>query len=411
MTVFIVAVVLALVVSFMCSIFEAVLLSIGHARVETLVRDGHRAGLLLRNFKRKIDVPIAAVLIVNTVAHTVGSTVAGASYANAFSSRSLWLFTLVFTTAVLLFTEIVPKTLGVTHADRLAAPVAHGIHFLTRTLWPLIALTERLSRLLRGSAKAPVTSVEEIRLLAQLGRNEGVVGARTASIIAGATQLSQLRAQDVMVPRQEVTLLSASRSLQSNLEVARAAQHSRFPFSSSVDLDNATGVVLIKDLLFHLQRYPSKAFDWASVVREMLVVPASKPVNALLRTFKESRMHMAFVVDDYDEIKGIVTLEDVLEEIVGEISDESDEPVNFVWEQADGTLRFIASTDLRRVCERLRIAWDADMQAATLGGLVTVLQGSLPREGDMVRWEGFTLTVAKAGERRAELIDVAKIPA
>jgi CBS domain containing-hemolysin-like protein len=411
MAIFITAVVLALVVSFMCSIFEAVLLSIGHARVETLVRDGHRAGLLLRNFKRKIDVPIAAILIVNTVAHTVGSTVAGASYANAFSSRSLWLFTLVFTTTVLLFTEIVPKTLGVAHADRLAAPVAHGIHVLTRTLWPLIALTERLSRLLRGSAKAPVTSVEEIRLLAQLGRNEGVVGARTASIIAGATQLSQLRAQDVMVPRHEVTLLSASRSLQSNLEVARAARHSRFPFSSSVDLDNATGVVLIKDLLFHLQRYPSKEFDWASVVREMLIVPASKPVNTLLRMFKESRMHMAFVVDDYDEIRGVVTLEDVLEEIVGEISDESDEPVNFVWEQTDGALRFIASTDLRRVCERLGIAWDADVQAATLGGLVTVLQGSLPREGDMVRWEGFTLTVAKAGERRAELIDVAKIPA
>jgi CBS domain containing-hemolysin-like protein len=108
MSVFFTAVAIALIVSFLCSIFESVLLSIGHARVEALVRDGHRAGRLLRGFKRNIDVPIAAILIVNTIAHTIGAAVAGATYADAFSADTLWIFTIVFTTAVLLFTEIVP---------------------------------------------------------------------------------------------------------------------------------------------------------------------------------------------------------------------------------------------------------------------------------------------------------------
>ena len=136
MLVFISAVTVALVVSFTCSIFESVLLSIGRAQVEAMARDGKRAGVLLRDFKRRIDIPIAAILIVNTIAHTIGSAVAGASYQDVFDGRTLWLFSIIFTIAVLLFTEIIPKTLGVAHAERLAGPVALGIKGLTVALGP-----------------------------------------------------------------------------------------------------------------------------------------------------------------------------------------------------------------------------------------------------------------------------------
>lgn len=404
MIVFFSAVATALVVSFMCSIFESVLLSLGHARVEALARDGRRSGALLRDFKRNIDVPIAAILIVNTVAHTIGAAVAGATYSDAFSAETLWVFTIVFTTAVLLFTEIVPKTLGVTHANALASPVAYGIHGLTLALKPLVALAERISKALRSSSAPPVTSVEELRLLAALGRSEGVVGVRTASIIMGATRLSQLRADDIMVPRQGVHFLSAERSLQENLAVARESGHSRLPLSSSSELDNLMGIVLIKELLFHLEDHRDEPVDWTALAREPLVVPASKPLNALLRTFDRSRMHLAVVVDDYGEIKGIVTLEDVLEEIVGEIDDELDTPDDLAWEQADGTLRVPAMAEVRRVCERLGIDWDPETEAATLGGLITDLLGRVPEAGDTVVWNGFALRVASATPKRAELI-------
>ena len=120
MQVFIAAVSVALIVSFLCSIFESVLLSINHAQVESLAQQGKRSGQLLKEFKRRIDMPIAAILITNTIAHTIGTAVAGATYEDAFNSETLWIFTIVFTTAILLFTEIIPKTLGVTHAKRLA---------------------------------------------------------------------------------------------------------------------------------------------------------------------------------------------------------------------------------------------------------------------------------------------------
>ena len=120
MVIFVVAVTVALVVSFLCSIFESVLLSLGHAHIEALEREGRSAGRILKKFKSDIDVPIAAILIANTVAHTIGASVAGASYGDVFDPDTLWIFTIVFTVAVLLFTEIIPKTLGATHARALA---------------------------------------------------------------------------------------------------------------------------------------------------------------------------------------------------------------------------------------------------------------------------------------------------
>ena len=128
MLIFLLAVGVVLVVSFLCSIFESVLLSLTRAQVE-MTRRGHaRAGRLLVRFKENMDVPIAAILILNTAAHTIGAAVAGASYSDVFGSHTLWLFSILFTAAVLLFTEIIPKTLGVSYAATLAVPVAHGQH-------------------------------------------------------------------------------------------------------------------------------------------------------------------------------------------------------------------------------------------------------------------------------------------
>jgi CBS domain containing-hemolysin-like protein len=410
MLIFITAVSVALSVSFVCSIFESVLLSIGHAQVESLVREGRRAGVLLRDFKRRIDVPIAAILIVNTIAHTIGSAVAGASYSNVFDPATLWIFSIVFTVAVLLLTEIIPKTLGVTHASRLAGPVAHGIRLLTIVLGPLVRLSEAISSRIRGGRDLPITSVEEIRLLAALGRAEGIVGARTAGIIVGATRLRQLRANDVMLPRQRVVFLSAQDSPAEIVTTMKNSGFSRFPFTPSRELDDTTGIVLARELLFHLQANPLGAIDWRELVREPLVVPATTPANALLRTFREAANHIALVVDEYGGIEGIVTLEDVLEELVGDINDESDQPEQDVWPQPDGSLHVDASVDLRRLCELLGVDWVPEFEVASVGGYVAETLARLPVAGDKIDWRGFEIKVLRASPVRAELLAIRRPP-
>jgi CBS domain containing-hemolysin-like protein len=385
---------------------ESVLLSIRAADVEALVRNGKRSGRLLKRFKRGIDVPIAAILIVNTAAHTVGAAVAGASYESAFNNETLWLFTIVFTAAVLLFTEIIPKTLGVTHAKELASPVAYSIQILAVMLWPFVKLSELISRSLRRDKASPVTSVEEIRLLALLGRREGVFGARTAGMIVGATRLSQLWAHDVMVPRQSVTFLSGERTKAENLEVLRKSRHSRLPFSTTDDLDQVSGIVLAKELFFQFEKRPDEEIDWEALMHEPLIVPESKHLNSLLRAFQEDRKHLAIVVDEYGGVEGIITLEDVLEEIVGEIIDESDSYVQEMWPQADGSLEVIASIEMRKVGEHLGFEWFSDGDITSAGGLVTELLGRIPIKGDAVEWNGYRLEVLSATQRRAERIRI-----
>ncbi len=409
MLTFAAAVTLALVGSFLCSIMESVLLSIGNADVEALAHDGKRSGRLFKRFKRSIDAPIAAILIVNTVAHTVGASVAGASYESVFDTDTLWIFTAVFTVSILLFTEIIPKTLGVAHARRLAGPVAHGIDLLTRVLRPLLALSEVISRALRRDKENPVTSVKEIRLLAGLARSEGVFGAGTANIIVGATRLAQLRAQDVIVPRKNVKFLSAKNDQAENLEILRESAHSRLPFSSSHELDDVAGIVLAKELLLQLHGHPDGPVEWGTLIREPLTIPQSKPLNTLLRAFQESRSHIAIVVDEYGGVEGIVTLEDVLEEIVGEIVDESDRELEGFAPQVDGSLIVLASIEMRKVGERLGFEWPSDTDITSAGGLVAEQLGRIPVAADSIEWNGYRLEVVSATQKRAERIRISRL--
>jgi len=380
MFIFVTAVTVALVVSFLCSIFESVLLSIRPAQVELLVSEGRRSGRLLKGFKQRIDVPIAAILIVNTIAHTIGATVAGASYVEVFNEESLWIFTATFTVAVLLFTEIIPKTLGVTFTAALAAPVAHAVHWLTVVLGPLVALASKISRGIRGSKENLATSVEEIRILTAIGRQEGVVGARTASIIVGATRLHQLRAADVLMPRQKVVALTNEQSPDDVKRTIMQSGHSRFPFTPTGRIDDVSGVVHAKELLLSL-------LDNPNVIE-----------------------HMAIVVDEYGGTQGIVTLEDVLEELVGEIIDESDQPTEYLWPQEDGTVHALSTIELLNLTEYLGIPWSPDADVHTLGGLLSSRLERIPRKGDAINWNGYRVEVLSATPTRPEVIRLERLP-
>jgi CBS domain containing-hemolysin-like protein len=406
MFLFITAVLVVLVVSFLCSIFESVLMTVTRPQIEVLIRDENRAGTLLSDFKENMDRPIAAILILNTAAHTIGAAVAGASYSSVFDPGTLWVFSILFTIAVLLLTEIIPKTLGVTYAGLLASPVAYGIDLLNKALKPLVVVSERFSRSLRGEVEVPVTSAEEIRLLALFGSSKGAVARRTARMIAGATQFGQLKAHDVMLPREHVRFLSGSMSRQEAMDLIHATGHSRFPFSPSDDVHDVNAMVLAKELLYWLLTNTSDDIDWDAVRRDVLVVPQSLPLSRLMRQYQESHRHLAVVVDEYGSIEGIATLEDVLEEIVGDIRDESDAPAEDFLEAADGTLFVGAMVDLRRLAAKLGIAWQPEEDVNTIGGLVTERLERIPRKGDSISWNGYRIEVVRADRRHVKQLSV-----
>jgi CBS domain containing-hemolysin-like protein len=363
----------------MCSIFESVLLSMNHAQVELLVEKGKASGRILKAFKERIDIPISAILITNTAAHTIGTAVAGATYADAFDPETLWIFTLVFTVVVLLLTEIIPKTLGVAYAAKLAKPVAYGIRGLTTLLRPLVLVTESISRSLRSDKEAPITSLDEIRLLATIGHSEGV---------------------------EEVVFLSHDDSPADVVRTIGQSGYSRFPYSPSGDLDQVVGVVFAKEILSQLVDTQADTIKWQSLVHESIVVPETVALDSLLRTFRQRRRHMALVVDEYGDFQGIVTLEDVIEEVVGDIFDESDLPHDDLWQHPNGTIRAFGSAELHRICRMLNVEMPGDIEIATLGGLLSESLGRIPTQGDTLDWHGYRLTVMSASKRGAELISI-----
>ncbi len=408
MHVFVTAVSIALIVSFMCSIFESVLLSLNHAQVEVLVQKGKASGRILKAFKERIDVPISAILITNTAAHTIGTAIAGASYSEAFNAETLWVFTVVFTIAVLLFTEIIPKTLGVAYAKRLAKPVAYGIRGLAIVLRPLVLASEAISRSLRPDHAGPVTSLDEIRLLATIGHSEGVVGQQTAEMIVGASELRKLTAANVMVPRQEVVFLTHDDTPEDVLETIRKSGFSRFPYSPDGDLDQVVGVVFAKEVLSELVELKQDRVRWKNLVHEPIVVPETVALDSLLKTFRQTRRHMALIVDEYGDFQGIVTLEDVIEEVVGDIFDESDLPREDLWQRPDGTIRAFGTAELHRVCRLLNVDMPEDAEIATIGGLLSESLGRIPVKGDTLEWNGYRFTVHAAGRRGADLVSIMK---
>ncbi len=396
----------SLSVSFLCSIAEAVVLSVGHAQIEALGKS--RAAEILREFKREIDRPIAAIVSFHTVAHTIGASVCGAMYVHAMGESSLWVFSLTFTLAVLLFSEIIPKTIGVTYVATLAAPVAYGVTALAFVLRPVLWVTGLVATVLRGDHENPVTSLEEIRLLVALGRTEGALAGRVADMIEGATALRELTAYEVMVPRAQVTFLSGERTVHENLDLIRRSQHRLFPWTPDADLDHAKGVILVKDLLFRDGALATGAdLDFEALQTPLLVVPASAPLEKVLRTFQEARRHIAIVVDEYGGTQGLITLEDVLEEIVGEIEDESDRVDQRIFRRADGVFVCRASAETRKLFDILGI--DESVELVTVGGFVADLVGRVPRTGDVVEFHGFQFSVARASARRAERIEVRRI--
>lgn len=407
MLVFVAAVSAALLVAFFCSISEAVVLTVGHAQVEALGKS--KAAEILRRFKREIDLPIAAILTLNTAAQTVGASVSGAYYGDVFDPKTLWIFSILFTLGVLIFSEIVPKTIGVASAGSLATPVAFGVAGLVIVLKPLLKVTRAIARALSPTPTQPITSLEEIRLLASLGRTEGVVGAIAADMIEGVAALRELRARDVMVPRARVVYLSGQRSFEENLEVVRRSGHSRFLYTATGDLDQIAGVILVKDLMFTLHEKDGAAVDFAELATKALVVPSSTTLERLLRMFQRERRHLAVVVDEYGGTEGVVTLEDVLEEIVGEIEDESDRVDPFMTRRADGSVICRGWAEARAVLGSFGIDAD-DVQAVTVGGLVAELVGRVPRVGDLVEWRGLSFRVTQASARRAERVEVRAQP-
>jgi len=318
------AIAIAIIVSALCSIFEAVLYSVPSGHVEVLVRDNKRAGNVLKRLKKDIEKPITAILTLNTIANTMGAAVAGASAAAVFGDHYVGWFSAAFTIAILLFSEILPKTAGVAYAKVLAPWIAVPLAGLVRLLTPLIWLCQAVTRLIPRRGSESLISAEEIQAIAVLSRKSGAIEPEQEKVIANILELQNKTVRQVMTPRTVTFSLSEHLTLAEAREMkSQWNQHSRVPVYDK-DPDDVVGIVLRKDV-FRDDAEKQGATRLCNLMHPVHFVPETAPLNRLLVEFFERRQHLFVVVDEYGSVTGVISMEDIIEEIVGrEIIDESD---------------------------------------------------------------------------------------
>lgn len=319
------AVAVAVGVSFFCSLAEASLYSVPWSRIEHLRKEGKAAGTILYALRHDVDRPIAAILSLNTVANTAGAAVAGAAAAEVFGHDRLALFTAAFTVVILVFSEIAPKSLGVMYSRSMAPMLARPLAFLVVLMTPLIWVLNLLPRFLhRNRKKGPALTEEDIRAIVSLTRKSGVLKPYEERAISNILSLDLKRAEDIMTPRTVVFSLPAASTVAEARACPEFWRHGRIPVYEGDDPEDVVGIVYRRDVLDALaQDRDGQAM--AEIMQPARFVLETLTLDRLLIKFLGSRTHLYVVLDEYGGVSGVVTLEDVLEEILGkEIVDETD---------------------------------------------------------------------------------------
>jgi len=320
----IIAVSFAVIISAGCSLFEAVLYSVPMRHIEAMVQNKRRSGRILKELRGNVERPITAILSLNTIANTAGAAVAGSAATAVFGHQWLGYFSAFFTFAILIFSEIIPKTAGVVYAKSLLGLVAAPLKALVWVMTPAIWLCSHITVLISRGKTQDSVSPDELKLMAGLSLRSGSIEQYQKSVIENVLSLDTGTAKEVMTPRTVIFSLSEHLTLEEAGKISGRWEHSRFPVYDK-DSEDIVGIVLTKELFITLAE-GKKHMSLTELMRPVHFVAETARLNNVLMEFMESRQKLFVVIDEYGGLSGIISLEDILEEILGrEIIDESDQ--------------------------------------------------------------------------------------
>ncbi len=325
MTLLIIYVLIALVVSFICSILEASLLTITPSSINSAKQKGLAWATRMEEYKADIDRPLSAILTLNTVAHTMGAAGAGAQYARIFGNTGEAIFAGVLTLAILIFTEIIPKTFGSRYAVELAGIVSRILPVMVTGLAPLVWFSRQITRLITPKGHTvPGMHREELLAMTRMGAESGQLEATESEFVHNLIQLHSMKTWDIMTPRTVIFTLSENLPLTEFMEIIEEKPFSRIPVYGE-NRDEVTGFVIRGEVQLAHFKDNNRNGTLADVKRTIAMTADHAPVDALFRRFVTERLQIIQVVDEFGTMVGIVSFEDIIETIFGfEIMDEKD---------------------------------------------------------------------------------------
>jgi len=315
---------IALFFSFLCSLLEAALLSITPSFIAAKVNENKSYARTLKRFKEEIDLPLAAILTLNTFAHTIGAAGVGAQAQKIWGNEYLSITSAVLTLLILIFSEIIPKTLGASLWKKLAPFTARALVILIYSpLYPVIILSKFITKILNKNKDSAVLSRAEFQAMAEIGVQEGIFKKEESKILMNLMKFNNIVVKSIMTPRTVVLSASEEDTIKDFFETRDKVRVSRIPIYNE-NIDNITGYVLKDDLM---QNMIEKKWNQQlkTLGRNIMVVNEKMPIIRLFYKLIQEKEHIAMVVGEYGEMSGIVTMEDVIETLLGtEIMDELD---------------------------------------------------------------------------------------
>ncbi len=310
-------------ISFLCSVMEAVMLSLSMSFIETKEREKPGSTKLLRKLKVNIDRPISAILSLNTVAHTIGAAGVGAEATKIWGDEVFGITSAILTISILIFSEIIPKVIGANYWKSLALSAARVVQFMIYVTYPLVYLSEITTKLLFKNKPSNTTSREEIAVIADMGRKEGILQEKENNVIQNLINLHNADVKGAMTPRSVVVAAEEDMTLDEFVKVKRFANFTRIPIYSET-LDDISGYIL-RPTVYENILNGKGGMPLSKIKREFIVVYNNMPLSTLWERLLIRKEHIALVTDQYGGVDGIVTMEDIIESILGlEIVDERD---------------------------------------------------------------------------------------
>ena len=321
-------VLIALGFSFLCSIAEAVILSISPAYISSLKHKQKPSGTQLEKLTSNINQPLAAILTLNTIAHTMGAAGAGAQAAAVFGEAYLGVISAVLTLLILVFSEIIPKTLGATFWRQLAPATAYFLKYLILILYPFVKMSEWLTRGFKEESPLRGLNRTELQLMAKLSAEEGQLAKQEVAFVQNVLNLHSLQVKQAVTHRTRIFSVDETTTVEGFFQKHSSIEYSRIPVYEDNDSEKITGYVMRSDLLIDQARGNGEK-TLREYVKPLVTLLDTMPLSATFNYFIENHVHMLLVVDEYGGIEGILTLEDLLEKLLGvDIIDEKDNTVS-----------------------------------------------------------------------------------
>ncbi len=407
---------LLLAMSFFFSGSETALTAASRARMHQLARAGDKRALLVEKLTSEKERLIGAILLGNNVVNILASTLAASVLIAVFGEAGIAYATIAMTAAVVIFSEVLPKTLALMRPDGFALGVAPVIRVIVLVFAPVTlavqAIVNSILKLfgLDASNVSAISGHDEIRGTLDLLHSEGEVVKGDRDMLGGLLDLRDLVVSDVMVHRTQMLVLDATKSSEDLVKEVLESAYTRIPLYQG-ESDDIVGIIHAKDVLRALMAVGGDAtrVDIKQIMTKPWFIPQSTPVQSQLSAFLKRHSHMALVLDEYGVLEGLVTLEDIIEEIVGDISDEHDEPddeaVFGIDKQDDGSFLVDASIAIRDINRILD--WDLpDDRANTVAGIVITAAKLIPQPGHEVEAHGFRFLVLERDRQRVSRVKI-----